>query len=230
MRREVGLRIVEVLGTAWLHGWMRTTRPVLLAPESVWPRRAARPFIYCIWHENILTPVYTFAHSRIAALISEHHDGEYISRIVRRFGFLPVRGSTTRGGRRALRELVEVGRRWHIAITPDGPRGPRRQLKEGVAFLARATGMPVIAVGFGYSRCWRARSWDRFVIPKPGSRIVITVSKPIVVTRDQDLHLACRRLQEAMDRVQDAAEHIATGRPWTIPADGGRRDAVAIAA
>ncbi len=222
--------MVEWLGASWLRGWMRTTRPVVLAPDWVKPRRAARPFIYSIWHENILTPVYVFAHSRIAALISEHRDGEYIARIVSRFGFRPVRGSTTRGGGRALRELVRVARQWHIAITPDGPRGPRRVLKEGVAFLAQVTGMPVVAVGFAYSACWRVRSWDRFVLPRPGATIIVRASAPIQITRQMNLGYARRLLQHAMDRVQEEAEQIAAGRPRTIPADGGRRDAVANAA
>ncbi len=215
--KEAAVRItlppqpVGVLGAAWLRCWMRTVHAYVHADRMVWPRKATQRYIYCIWHENLLVPVHLFAHSHIATLISHHVDGEYITRVVNRMGFAVVRGSSTRGGGSALKRLAELARRrhHHIALTPDGPRGPRRRLKGGVICLARLTGLPVIAVGFGYTAAWRLNSWDRFVIPRPGSTVHVCVSEPIFISRQIDDEDARRELQRAMERVQDEAERRA---------------------
>ena len=101
-------------------------------------------------------------------------------------GFEFVRGSTNRGGVAALRQLLDKSRHMHLAITPDGPRGPRRQLAAGPIYLASKLGMPLVAFGVGFDRPWRAASWDRFAVPWPGSRARCIVSPELHVPPDLD--------------------------------------------
>jgi hypothetical protein len=109
--------------------------------------------ILAFWHGHLLMMPYSYPGKRISALISEHHDGELIARTLLRMGFGVSRGSTTSGGARALRQMVRLVREgWDIAITPDGPRGPRHQVQPGAIELARLTGAPIVPVAFGASK------------------------------------------------------------------------------
>jgi len=170
-------------------------------------------FIYVFWHENLILP--TQVRSSTSILISTHADGELIARAVRHLGFGVVRGSSTRGGAGALRQLVDVSRRTHLCITPDGPRGPRRQVQPGAVFVASQTGLPIIPVGVGYANAWRARSWDRFAVPKPFSSARFVFGEPISVPPNLEprklldsIHL----LQERLTFVTEEAESWAAGK------------------
>lgn len=143
----------------------------------------AQPGIYIFWHENILFPLYLRGHCHLTMLLSQHRDADILAEVARFSGFGTVRGSTGRGGREALEQLVKISRKLHITITPDGPRGPRRQMAHGPLSLASRTGLPIIALGFGYDRPWRVNSWDRFAIPRPFSRARAVISGPIHVPR-----------------------------------------------
>ena len=116
-------------------------------------------YIYALWHENMLLLAYQYARPDIHVLISRHADGQLIAEVCRHLGFRTVRGSTTRGGAEALLQMTHLGGKSHLAITPDGPRGPRRTVQIGLAYLAARTGMPVVPVGIGFSKPWRLRSW-----------------------------------------------------------------------
>ena len=144
------------------------------------------PRIYIFWHENILFPLYLRGNCRLAMLLSQHRDADILARIAHHVGFDCVRGSTYRGGADAVRELLRKSGRMHLTITPDGPRGPRRRLAQGPIYLASRLKLPLIALGFGYRRPWRIRSWDRFAIPKPYSRARALVSPPIQIPSDLD--------------------------------------------
>ena len=113
------------------------------------------PRIYIFWHENILFPLYLRGHCHLAMLLSQHRDADILARVAHHLGFDCVRGSTYRGGARALWELSERSRTQHLTITPDGPRGPRRQLAQGPIYLASRLQLPLVAMGFGYDRPWR---------------------------------------------------------------------------
>ena len=132
--------------------------------------------IYIFWHEYILFPLAIRGHCNLAMLLSQHRDANILSRVAFHMGFEFVRGSTRRGGVAALRELLRRSERMHLAITPDGPRGPRRQLAPGAIYLASKLQMPLVVMGFGFDRPWRAGSWDRFAIPRPGSRARVVVA------------------------------------------------------
>lgn len=136
-------------------------------------------FIYGFWHESLLGP--TKFRVPVHVLISQHADGELIAQVCHHIGFGTVRGSSTRGGTRALLELREVATRSHLMITPDGPRGPRRKVQPGIVQLASCTGLPVVPVGVGFTRAWRFKSWDRFALPKPFSTVCLVAPPSLLI-------------------------------------------------
>jgi lysophospholipid acyltransferase (LPLAT)-like uncharacterized protein len=150
------------------------------AVDPVDPRYRGQK-IYVFWHENILFPLYLRGHCNLAMLLSRHRDADILSEVANHLGFEFVRGSTFGGGGTALRELLRRSQHMNLAITPDGPRGPRRVLAQGPVYLSSKLGLPLVAMGFGYDRPWRVRSWDRFAIPKPCSRARAVVSPPMVI-------------------------------------------------
>ncbi len=142
--------------------------------------RQGEDVIYAYWHSFILVPVYTARNLGIKVLISQHRDGEYIAQVIERFGFLTIRGSSTRGGTKALLKLIKnPNDRATLAITPDGPRGPRFVVQPGIIFLGQKTGLPIIPVSLGLSSYWELPSWDKFRIPKPFSKAALIYGDPI---------------------------------------------------
>src|SRR5262249_12221116 len=138
-------------------------------------------------------------HEGIAVLVSRHRDGELITRVIERLGYVTGRGSSTRGGGQGAREMVawaERGR--HLAITPDGPRGPAERVKDGTFYLAARTGRRVVPIGIGSSPAWALRSWDRFRVPRPFARICIIHGAPIALeTRGE---AAAEQARSLLDR------------------------------
>ena len=178
------LRSLQVPSLVWrmagfalvksLNGWMSTLNYRMIRYE----REAdpadelfGGPVIFVFWHEYIPFPIYLRPHCRLAMLLSQHQDAEILSHMAGFAGLEAVRGSTNRGGTAALRELLERGKGMNLAITPDGPRGPRRQLAQGAVYLSSRLQVPLVALGVGYDRPWRnRRAWDQFAIPRPFSR------------------------------------------------------------
>ena len=163
-------------------------------------------YIAALWHNRLLLislVLKKFLPQRSGAgLISASRDGDLIADVTRRFGFDVVRGSSSRMGANALRELEDVlasGR--HVLITPDGPRGPAYQLGPGIIFLAQKTGVPIVPVNMEYSSCWRVKSWDRFIIPKPFSKVRVILGQPLQIksiSSDEEFESERQRLQDAM--------------------------------
>jgi lysophospholipid acyltransferase (LPLAT)-like uncharacterized protein len=178
----------------------------------VQPRRMPTRAIFLFWHEMMTFPVYTHMHQGFAVLISHHADGELIAEVVRMFRGRTIRGSTGKGGAAALRGMMRRGKASHVAITPDGPRGPRRVVQPGAIYLASRTGMPIIPVGLAYRRCWRLRrSWDRMAFPHPGTTAQAVTGTPIRIPPDLDrdaIESTRARVQAAMDDVQRRAERM----------------------
>jgi lysophospholipid acyltransferase (LPLAT)-like uncharacterized protein len=151
--------------------------------ERLWA--AGAPVIYVVWHARLLLLPYLYRGRGLRALVSRSEDGAMVSELVRRFGFVTVRGSSSRGGAGGLRSLARaLGAGHSVVVVPDGPRGPREVLKPGVVVLARLTGAPVVPAAIAASSEWRARSWDEFRIPKPFSRCVVRFGEPVLVPRD----------------------------------------------
>ncbi len=166
--------------------------------------------IIATWHESIPSGTVMHRNRGYVALVSLHRDGQMISKIMERLGFRTVRGSSSTGGTQALREMLRVGREpVSMVITPDGPRGPAHTVAPGTLFLAATLGRPVIAYGFACNKMWRAKSWDRMVLPKPFSKIAIGFSAPMFVPREalKDEQLMAKYQQELMQRFEDAHQH-----------------------
>ena len=153
----------------------------------------AGPAIYCVWHDSLalsMSAYYGYVHRRsqsagLAALVSASKDGGFLAGALECFGVQPVRGSSSRRGAQALRELTTWGRRgYDLAITPDGPRGPRHRVQEGVIALAQLTELPIIPVAIRLGWKFRLRSWDRFQIPFPFARCEIVYEKEIRIARE----------------------------------------------
>jgi lysophospholipid acyltransferase (LPLAT)-like uncharacterized protein len=166
---------------------------------------ARRPHVYLLWHEVLLPLLWHHRRQDVAIVVSENRDGQYLADFALALGYRAVRGSSSRGGARALlgavREL-QAGRA--VAFTPDGPRGPRRELKPGVVAAAQRGGGVIVPIHARADRAWRLDSWDRFLIPKPAARITVTYGRPFEVGQG-DGALA-KALTEAGVRLAEIAE------------------------
>jgi len=148
---------------------------------------SGRQPILALWHGRILPATIYFRDRGVVAITSQNFDGEWIARIMRRFGYLQARGSTSRGGRRALLQLTrDMASGKPAAFTVDGPRGPAYQVQPGAVWLAKATGHPVVPFHVESSPCWTLGSWDRAQVPKPWSRVVMVIGAPLEVPGDAD--------------------------------------------
>ncbi len=148
-------------------------------------KKEKKPVIYAFWHGRMLILVYSHRKLKAHVLISQHRDGEYIARIINRLGFVPVRGSTTRGGTKAIFEMCEkTAYGYDVGVTPDGPKGPGFQVQPGTIYIAQRSGMPILPITNSAEHRWTLPTWDRFIIPKPFSKTVIMLGKPIYVSAE----------------------------------------------
>ncbi len=209
------IRLAGFLGAGLVRLWMSTVRyhihqtGGLVDPNSRWLRGR---YIYAFWHETMLFPAGRKTRAKFHVLISQHADGELIAQVCRRLGFGVVRGSSTRGGVEAVRKLLRLGRGSHLAVTPDGPRGPRRRVQPGIVYLASRTGLPIVPAGIGFEKAWRAASWDRFAVPKPWCTAICVVGEPIHVPPELDkdqLEHYRQRVEQELLNATEAAEHCA---------------------
>ncbi|MDO8475106.1 MAG: DUF374 domain-containing protein [Candidatus Rokubacteria bacterium] len=173
---------------SWALRLLAATLRLRREEKTVEPLQAAGAgVIYVVWHARLLLLPYLYRRRGLFALVSRSEDGSMIADLLRRFGFVTVRGSSSRGGAGGLRALARaIGEGHSVVVVPDGPRGPREVCKAGVVVLARLTGAPVVPAALAASSEWRARSWDEFRIPKPFSRCVVRFGEPILVPRDID--------------------------------------------
>ena len=184
LRHPALIRAASFAGAWVVRAWVGTLRyrygPLgpNLDPRT---RHVRGRYLYAFWHESMLLPAYQFGRLNVHVLISEHADGELIADLIRHLGFRAVRGSTTRGGVKAVRELLDLKANAHLAVTPDGPRGPRRRVQPGLIYLSSRLGLPIVPAGFGYERPWRMKSWDRFAVPRPFTRARCVTCDPILV-------------------------------------------------
>ena len=144
--------------------------------------RSRRPPIIAFWHGRILPGMWVFRNRGIVVMASANFDGQWIARIIERFGYGAVAGSSSRGGARALVEMKREIERGHpVAFTLDGPRGPARVAQPGALWLAGATGSPILPFHTEANRYWTTRSWDSTQVPKPFSTVALVVGKPLIV-------------------------------------------------
>ena len=191
-------------------------------------RRRHGGVVFVLWHDQLLPLIHAHRNQGIVALVSEHADGEYVGRILDRYGFGTVRGSSTRGGARGLRDLVRAARRGHdLAVTPDGPRGPRHRFKEGALLAAQISGLPVLPLAATASSGWRFDSWDRFLVPKPFSTVRIGYAPPVTVPRDADREARTRlalRLERSLGELASSSGGDDGPRGEAAPAGAAGRE------
>ena len=174
----IGLLIVKIISSTYR---IRIVKPEI---EQNVLSRGQIP-IYASWHQRFFPGITFFAKRKpISIIISQSRDGEFISRIVNMLGFQPVRGSSSRGGGKALNEICEMAHRGHrIGHIVDGPRGPFSVVKPGLIKIAQISGMPIIPTITSAENKWVFNSWDRFIVPKPFSRVIIRLGNEIYVPK-----------------------------------------------
>ena len=178
--------------------------------EGAQPNLEVRPNIASFWHSCIIPSAYIFRNLGIRVMTSASYDGEYIARVINRLGFVAVRGSSSRNAKSALlgmRRALDEG--WTVAFTLDGPRGPRRKVKHGPVSLGWASGLELTTFHAAVEKAWVLNSWDRMMIPRPFSRVLVRVGKLIRVptdASDEDVDRSMAELQATLDRVCEFSE------------------------
>ncbi|MBU1108716.1 MAG: lysophospholipid acyltransferase family protein [Candidatus Riflebacteria bacterium] len=173
-----------------------------------------RPVVLIAWHGSMLVPIYCFRRRNLVNMTSMSEDGDMVTNILYALGYECVRGSSSRGGMRVLLEMIRIlkgGR--NGAITVDGPRGPRHEVKPGVVLLAQKTGALLVPVGMGFSNSISFDNWDHTEIPLPGSRAVMITGDPFTIDPGIGLQHGCKLVRDSIFACEAVArEYLATGR------------------
>lgn len=204
-RRSLRRSLSPVLGAFLVRGLTKTLRLTVEDPQGI-VSHSPEPMIFAFWHNRLLVmpALYTrhFPGRKLAALVSASNDGEVLARLLAEFGFEAARGSSSRRGSLGFRTILRLGKEGHdIAVTPDGPRGPRYQIQDGVLQVAQLLQRAILPITCRFSSKWELRSWDRFQIPQPFSACHIRVGNRIDPPREDSPSelAACRRaLEEAL--------------------------------
>jgi lysophospholipid acyltransferase (LPLAT)-like uncharacterized protein len=204
-RKELRFRAVGLVGRGLLGAYFPLVKCAREGREHYEPfRRRGEPVIFVFWHGQLLPLIHYHREEGIVVLVSDHADGEYVTRVILRHGFGTARGSSTRGGVKGLKGILRAVREGKdLAFTPDGPRGPRHVFKWGALTAAQISGAPVIPVSVGADRAWYLKSWDRFMIPKPLSSVRIRYGAPRWVPRqatEAEVKSIAQSLEEELKR------------------------------
>jgi lysophospholipid acyltransferase (LPLAT)-like uncharacterized protein len=202
------MRLVSFLAYLLVQCITLTLRVRHVRPENI---ENTPQYIYAFWHAHMLPLLGRSRwHKPMVVMISRSKDGELIAQTLSWYGVESARGSSSRGGGSALREMLRHARLGkNIAFTPDGPRGPARILKEGLIYAAQASALPIVIVAFGARRKKRLRSWDRMIIPMPFTRGVFVYGEPLLVPRDGDIEEWRQTVEKRMNELADEAERRA---------------------
>lgn len=179
-------RVLIVLGFGLYRIWARTLRLQIEDPHGVVAFVREQPVIFAIWHNRLMMLPRVFDPSfptrQSYGLISASRDGDLIADWIERSGYGTIRGSSSRKGAAALRQLMDtLAANGNVLFTPDGPRGPVYHVSQGVIFLAQRSGAPIVPIHMEYSSCWRMKSWDRFVVPRPFATLRAIFGAPITI-------------------------------------------------
>lgn len=186
LEKYLGAAIVLLLGATWR---IKQHNP-----------RIGERYLFIFWHRNIVPMLYARRGEGIAVMISSSKDGQLVAGPAEALGYIAIRGSATRGGSKAVRQMVKLGKERGINIVPDGPKGPAEEVKEGVAVTSRLTGLPIIPMSMEVDRAWRLGTWDRMIIPKPFAKIEIHYGEAIPVPGkhevEETLDIVRRKMKE----------------------------------
>jgi lysophospholipid acyltransferase (LPLAT)-like uncharacterized protein len=210
LRQRIVLRIIITAGYWFIRLIGPTLRVCVSREEGAQETIEQRPLIGSFWHACIIPATYVCRNLGVRVMSSNSYDGEYMGRIIRKFGFVAVKGSSSRNAVRAvlgLRRALQEG--WSVAFSIDGPRGPRYKVKPGPVALARSSAVPMTTFHMAVDKAWVLNTWDRLIIPKPFSRVLMRIGKLIPVppdTSDGDLGRYEQELQNSLDRIREFAE------------------------
>lgn len=194
--------------------------------------RESRPFILAFWHRYLILMRYAYRGTRMSVLVSQSWDGELTSQTLAHLGIDTCRGSSSRGGAAALRDLLRRARSGSdLGFTPDGPKGPPLRVQPGVIVAAAMSGLPIQPVAIGATRRKLLRSWDRMLLPLPGARVDIVFGAPLIVAPRSPVEDGIERLERAMHALDERAAALAgeveapafSAREASPPQAGGRR-------
>jgi len=188
LRNDMKWRLLGIIGKWLIDALFKTIHIDIHGWDKVAPLMNSKRFLIVLWHSRMFPVCYTHKGYNGAVMVSQSEDGEIIAQIIHRQGHEPIRGSSTRGGKKALHQIVEAlksGNRPALLI-PDGPQGPRCKVQHGIIRLAQLTGYPIISVTGSFSNMKVLNSWDRFIIPRPFSRCLLLYGNPIYVPADAD--------------------------------------------
>ena len=212
LSHRVGPLLARVLGPPVVRALARSWTVRLDPPDLRERVRSGSPAVYAFWHGKLMVPVLAFRDGGGAVMISRHADGESLSRVAASLGYLPVRGSTTRGGAAALHEFVDKLRAGRSGgLTPDGPRGPAKVAQSGAIFAASRAGVPLVPLGVAVRGAWALRSWDAFRIPRPFTTVAVVAEDPLLPPPDVEgatLEAFCRRLEASLATADRRAEGL----------------------
>lgn len=207
---EIKWRLIGFFGKIAIDLLFLTTRIETVGLEDVKHLEESRRAIAAFWHSRLMLISYLFKNWGAAILVSASNDGEYVARIIKRQGHLPIRGSTTRGGRRALSRLIQELKNGRPGVViPDGPQGPRFKVQPGVMMLAKKAGLPIVPMTYSAKRIKVFNSWDRFILPYPFTTCRVVFGRPIQVPTDADkeTEASCTlELEKEMQRITKAAD------------------------
>ncbi len=207
----------------WYRLGMRVAPYLLIPPYLLWCSTLKISFVNrhledelkegvvgAFWHNRLFPMVYLYRKYRPIIMVSRSRDGEFISRVIEKVGMGTVRGSSTRGGREALMEMIKMASCHRpLVVIPDGPKGPKYQAKPGAVLAAQKTGLPLLPFSVGYSKAKVLGSWDGFLVPHPFSRMVVVYGNPRRISPDAKIDEEREWLQEELTRVTQEAERLA---------------------
>lgn len=198
------MKLLSFLGYLFIRALHATLRVRHVRAENI---ETTPRYIVAFWHENVLLSLHSRWRKPTTAMISRSKDGEIVAGVLEHYGADTARGSSTRGGDIALREVlrdIRDGR--NIAFTPDGPKGPPRIVKEGMVYVAKMTGLPIVPFHYAAKSKKRLRSWDRMIVPMPFTKVVFVYGQPMVVPRDGDVEEWRLIIEKEMNDLADEAE------------------------
>ncbi|MBN8544202.1 MAG: lysophospholipid acyltransferase family protein [Alphaproteobacteria bacterium] len=212
MKSEELHPLVSWLLSTWLRFIYATARVRMTIPEASKPfMNGEQQAIFCFWHGRMILNVFKRPKQRdMRVMISRHRDGQIITDVLKHFNIGTVRGSTKKGGDAAIREVITaVAGGTNIAITPDGPKGPAFIAQHGAAYIAQKTGLPLVPISFGASRAKIFDSWDKFLLPKPFSKVVFVVGEPLIIAPEDNVEERSEYLQNRINHVMQEADKAA---------------------
>ena len=219
IRNRFLLKFAAFVGVWMLRGVFKTLRVEwhLTDPTGnpyIEPTSEKR-FAFCVWHDSLLAAAFVKPPRNTVILTSQHADASILAFAAKMVGMESVRGSSSKGGAEAARQMISQTKGKHFTVTPDGPRGPRREVKQGIVYIGAKTEHPIVPCAFDASRAWRVKGrWTDMLIPKPFSKLYVVTAAPIVVPkriRKEQLNEFTAQLQQSMDTVNTTIERLVKG-------------------